>query len=156
MSSEPHRPPNFTLYRSFPFILQIVICRHRQRVRITVRKFRMGTALDILYFRTLSACHTHSRSSRRQYLPNFRIILSTIIRELNGEFCIFHNFILMTFYTAIKKTNVVNANVVIALYFVEEIFDFISRYSLSTSSITKELDYNILFENAADLSVAIP
>jgi len=50
----------------------------------------------------------------------------------------------------------VNANVVIELYFVEEIFDFISRYILSTSSTTKELDYNILFENAAELPVTIP
>jgi len=46
----------------FLLILQIVICRHSQRVCITVSKFRRGTALDILYFRTLSACRTHSRS----------------------------------------------------------------------------------------------
>ena len=62
MSIEPYRPPYFTRYGSFLLILQIVICRHSQRVCITFRKFRKGKALDILYFRTLSACHTHSRT----------------------------------------------------------------------------------------------
>jgi len=92
-SFEPLPPPDFTLSGSFLFSLQIAIYTHSQRVGITFRKFCSGTALDIVYFLTLSAYNTHSRSSQLSMLANLPNYLSTIIRELRGEFCIYHECI---------------------------------------------------------------